>query len=96
MAIERATTNITKFLQMSIKKRGFASFDELDAVPNVSLSHPLSCPHFFYLSIYIHQLGLARPEFFLLGDGAIAFGDSLALLPWHVRETSVPRYTQSH
>ena len=29
MAIERATTNITKFLQMSIKKRGFASFDEL-------------------------------------------------------------------
>ena len=42
-------------------------------------------------SIHVRQRGFARPEFFLLRDGAIALRDSLALLPWHVRETSVPR-----
>ena len=26
-----------------------------------------------------------------MGDGAIALGDSLALLPWHLRVTSTPR-----
>ena len=36
---------------------------------------------FFNLPKCIHQRGLARPEFILLGDGAIALGDSLALHP---------------
>ena len=35
----------------------------------------------FRHSIYILHRGLARPKFFLPGDGAIALGDSLALLP---------------
>ena len=46
---------------------------------------------FFKQSIHIRQRGFTRPEFFLLGDGAIALRDSLALLPWHFRETSVLR-----
>ena len=46
---------------------------------------------FFHHSIYILQCGLARPEFFLLGDGAIVLGDSLALLPWRLRVTSTSR-----
>ena len=36
---------------------------------------------FFHHSIYIHHLGLARPKFFFYGDGVIALGDCLALLP---------------
>ena len=35
---------------------------------------------FFHHSIYILQRGLARPKFFLPGDGVIALEDSLALL----------------
>ena len=42
---------------------------------------------FFNHLIYIRQRGLARPEFLLLGDGAIALRDSLAPIPWHVRVT---------
>ena len=41
----------------------------------------------------MRQRESARPVFFLLRDGAITFGDSLALIPWHVRVTSVPRIT---
>ena len=36
-------------------------------------------------SIYIRQRGLVRPKFFLLRDGAIALGDSLAPVPSHIR-----------
>ena len=36
--------------------------------------------------MYIRQRGLVRPEFFLLGDGATVLRDSLAPVPWHVRE----------
>ena len=39
----------------------------------------------------LHTSGLIRPEFFLLGDRAIALKDSLVLLPWHVRVTSTSR-----
>ena len=46
---------------------------------------------FFKKSIYICQRGFTRPELFLLGNGAIALRDSLALLPWHFRETLVLR-----
>ena len=41
----------------------------------------------------VRQRGMVRPEFFLLGDGAIALKDSLAPVPWHVRVTSAPRNT---
>ena len=50
-----------------------------------------SIESFYYHSIYILHPGLARPEFFLLEDEAIALGDSLTLLPWHVRENSALR-----
>ena len=50
---------------------------------------------FFKKSINIRQRGLARPDFFLLGDGAIAPLESLAPIPWHVRVTSVPRITDA-
>ena len=50
-----------------------------------------SIESFFHHSIYILHRGLARPEFFLLEDEAIALGDSLTLLPCHVRETSALR-----
>ena len=43
---------------------------------------------FFKKSIYVRQHGFTRPEFFLVGDGAIALRDSLAFLPWHVRDAS--------
>ena len=45
----------------------------------------LSIEYFFKKSIYVRQPELVRPEFFLLGDGAIAPTDSLAPVPWHVR-----------
>ena len=45
----------------------------------------------FKNSIYIRQSGFTRPELFVLGDGAIADRDSLAFLPWHVRETPALR-----
>ena len=51
---------------------------------------PASClniEEFFNHSIHIRQRGLVRPKFFLLGDGANAFRDSLALFPWHVKVT---------
>ena len=48
----------------------------------------------FKRSIYVRHHSLARPEFFFLGYRVIiAFRNSLALLPWHVRATSGPRYT---
>ena len=46
---------------------------------------------FFKKFLYFRQRGFTRPEFFLMGDGAIALRDSLALLPWNFRETSVLR-----
>ena len=56
---------------------------------------PCSCPHFFEEffnhSICIRQRGLAKPGFFLLGGGVIAHRDSIALLPWHLRVTSMSR-----
>ena len=45
----------------------------------------LSIESFFKKSIYICQRGLVAPEFVLLGDEAIALGDSLAPLPCHIR-----------
>ena len=48
-------------------------------------SFQLSIEPFFTKSIYIRQCGFTRPEFFLLGDGAIALRDSLAILPWQDR-----------
>ena len=49
--------------------------------------HPiqLSIESFSKKSIYVRQRGLVSPKFFLLGDGAIALGDSLAPVPWHIR-----------
>ena len=35
--------------------------------------------------MYVRQRGLFRPETFLLGDGIIALGGSLAPVPWHIR-----------
>ena len=45
----------------------------------------LSIEAFFKKSIHVHQRGLARPEFFLLGDGAIALKGGLALLALSLR-----------
>ena len=45
----------------------------------------------FKHSLYIRQRGFARLEFFLLGDGAIALRDSLALLSQHLRVPSMSR-----
>ena len=39
-----------------------------------------------YNSTYFLQRGLARPEFFLLGNRDISLGDSFAFLPWHARQ----------
>ena len=51
------------------------------SVENAVHSFLLSIEYFLKKSIYIRQRGFTRPEFFLLGDGAIALRDSLALLP---------------
>ena len=32
-----------------------------------------------------------KSKFIMLGNGAIALGDSLALLPWHLKLTSMSR-----
>ena len=56
-------------------------------------SSPKLVRHIGLGSIYIHQRGLVRPEFFLLEDGDIALRDNLAPVPWHVRVTSTSRNT---
>ena len=43
-------------------------------------------PYFIYPLKYVHRCG-ARPQFFFVVDGAIALGNSLALLPYHVRDS---------
>ena len=51
------------------------------SVEKVVHSFLLSIEYFLKESIYIRQRGFTRPELFLLGDGAFALRDSLALLP---------------
>ena len=41
----------------------------------------LSIESFFKQFIHVRQRGLIRPKFILVGDGAIALGDSLAPVP---------------
>ena len=48
-------------------------------------SFQLPFESYFEMPIYIRQRGLVRPEFLLLGDGAIALRDSLAPVPRHIR-----------
>ena len=45
----------------------------------------LSIESFVKKSICVRQRGLVRPKFILVGDEAIALGDSLAPVPWHLR-----------
>ena len=71
----------------------------LDAVLSLS-SPPQPRPLFsavfqiFLEKVDIHPPAwVGRPEFFLLGDGAIALRDNLAPVPWHVRVNSTSRNT---
>ena len=45
----------------------------------------LSIKSFFKKSIYVRQRGLIRLKIILVGDGAIALGNSLDPDPWHLR-----------
>ena len=57
------------------------TFIRLACVKHTASVHPEPGSNFFHHPIYILHGGLARPEFFLFEDGAIALGDNLALLP---------------
>ena len=56
-------------------------------------SFQLSIESFFKKLICTRQRSLVRPEFILLGDGAVALKDTLAPSLWHVRVISAQRNT---
>ena len=52
-----------------------------------------SIESFFKHSIEVRHREFAKPEFILMGNGVIALGDSLVLVPWQLRVSLTPRTT---